>query len=115
MSYVDGFAFAVPAQNREAFLDMASTVAPVFRKHGATRVVECWGDDVPKGKLNDFYTAVHARDGEVVVFAWIEWPSKEVRDSGMQKVTDEMPSPPGGVPFDGARMIFGGFRTILDA
>lgn len=115
MSYVDGFVLAVPAQNKDAYLKMARDGAPVFKEHGATRMVECWGDDVPKGKVNDFYGAVHAKDGEVVVFSWIEWPSKEARDAGMKKVMEDPRMKMDGMPFDGMRMIYGGFQTILDA
>jgi uncharacterized protein YbaA (DUF1428 family) len=117
MSYVDGFVLAVPAANKEAFRRHAAEAAPVFKEFGALRVVECWGDDVPEGKLTDFRGAVKAQDGEVVVFSWIEYPSKEVRDTVMAKVMADprMQGMEQAMPFDGKRMIFGGFMPIVDA
>ena len=115
MSYIDGFVVPVPAGNKDAYLAMAKKTAPVFQEFGATRVVECWGDDVPVGKVTDFRGAVKAEEGETVVFSWIEWPSKEVRDAAMAKVMqDERMKPDGDMPFSGARMIYGGFAVILD-
>lgn len=116
MSYVDGFLLAVPKGNKETYRQLAATMAPIFKEHGATRVVECWGDDVPHGKVNDFYTSVHAKDDEVVVFSWIEYPSKEVRDAANEKMMADprMKDMAGEMPFDGQRMIFGGFASILD-
>jgi uncharacterized protein YbaA (DUF1428 family) len=116
MSYVDGFVIAVPGKNKEAFREQATKAAPVFLENGATRVVECWGDDVPDGKTTDFKRAVKAEGGEVVVFSWIEWPSKEARDAGMAKVMADprmQPESMGDV-FDGKRMIFGGFAPLID-
>jgi uncharacterized protein YbaA (DUF1428 family) len=115
MSYVDGFVLAVPAANKDSFKAMAEDAGRVFLDHGATRVMECWGDDVPDGKLTDFKGAVKAEDGEVVVFAWIEWPSKDARDAGQRKVMEDPRSTGMGatMPFDGKRMIFGGFAPIV--
>ena len=116
MSYVDGFVVPVPAANKEAYRAMAAKAAPIFREHGATRLVECWGDDVPVGKVTDFHGAVKAEEGEQVVFSWIEWPSREARDAGMAKVmADERMKPEGDMPFSGQRMIYGGFAVIVDA
>ena len=115
MSYIDGFVIPVPETNRQAYADMAAKAAPIFIEHGATRVVETWADDVPSGKVNDFRTAVIAEEGESVVFSWIEWPDKETRNAGMAKVmADERMQPEGDMPFSGARLIYGGFATILD-
>lgn len=117
MKYVEGFVVAVPAANKEAYLKLAAGLAPVFKEFGATRVVECWGDDVPDGKLTDFRGAVKAKEDEVVVFSWFEYPSKEVRDAANQKMrSDPRVRPQEGetMPFDGKRMIFGGFVPILD-
>ena len=115
MSYVDGFVVPVPAGNKEAYRAMAAKAAQVFMEHGATRFVECWRDDIPDGKVTDFRRAVKAEAGENVVFAWISWPSKAVRDAGMAKVMADPRNQMGGdMPFDGKRMIFGGFQTLLD-
>ncbi|HRN84877.1 MAG TPA: DUF1428 family protein [Hyphomicrobium sp.] len=116
MKYVEGFVVAVPAANKEAYLELAARLAPMFKEFGATRVVECWGDDVPEGKLTDFRGAVKAKDDEVVVFSWLEYPSKEVRDAAHQKMQSDPRMKPQGEtpPFDGKRMIFGGFVPILD-
>jgi len=117
MAYVDGFVVAVPAGNREAYIEVAEAVAPLFREFGATRVVEAWGDDVPDGKVTDFKGAVQAGADEVVVFAWIEYPTKEVRDAANERMMndDRMMQMSGtAMPFDGQRMIFGGFTSIVD-
>ncbi len=116
MTYVDGFLVPVPTNNKDAYRAMAAKAAPVFRDHGALQMVECWGDDIPAGKTTDFRMAVKAEEGENVVFSWIIWPSKETRDAGMAKVMDDprMKFDPKDMPFDGQRMIFGGFETLLD-
>ncbi|MCQ8783700.1 DUF1428 domain-containing protein [Mangrovibrevibacter kandeliae] len=113
--YIDGFVIPVPTENRERYRDFAARALPIFREHGATRVVECWGTDVPDGKVTDFRGAVKAEPGESVVFAWIEWPSKEVRDAGMARVMeDDRAEALGEMPFVGQRMIFGGFEPIVE-
>lgn len=116
MPYIDGFVAAVPAKNREAYRAHADKAAPLFREHGATRVVECWGNDVPEGKVTSFTMAVKREDDEVVIFSWVEWPSKEVRDAGWEKIMkdERMSSENNPMPFDGKRLIYGGFETLLD-
>jgi uncharacterized protein YbaA (DUF1428 family) len=116
MGYTDGFVVAVPEGNKEAYREMAAKAAAVFKEYGATRTVEAWGDDVPDGKVTDFKGAVQARDDETVVFSWIEWPSKQARDDGWAKVMEDERMKPdhANMPFDGKRMIYGGFSPILD-
>lgn len=117
MKYVDGFVCAVPADKKEEYRKQAAEAAPLFKEFGATRFVECWGEDVPDGKVTDFRRAVKAEDGEVVVFSWIEYPSKEVRDAANEKMMNDprMKEMGANMPFDGQRMIFGGFAPILEA
>ena len=115
MSYIDGFVVPVQVGNREAYREVAAKAAPIFREHGALRLVECWGDDVPDGKVTDFRLSVKAEAGENVVFSWIVWPSKEARNEGMRKVMeDPRIAAMGDMPFDGRRMIYGGFEILLD-
>jgi uncharacterized protein YbaA (DUF1428 family) len=116
MGYVEGFVVAVPAANKEIYRKHAAEAVPLFKEFGATRMVECWGDDVPDGKLTDFRRAVQAKEDEVVVFSWIEYPSKEVRDAANERIRSDprMKAMGEAMPFDGKRMIFGGFVPILD-
>lgn len=114
MPYIDGFVLAVPKANKQAYLEHAKKSLPLFKEFGATRMVEGWGDDVPDGKVTDFRRAVKAESNEEVLFSWIEWPSKDVRDKGMKKMMDDPRMKDMQMPFDGKRMIFGGFQPILD-
>lgn len=119
MSYIDGFVIAVPKANKTNFTDHANIADPVFMELGALRVLECWEDDVPDGKVTDFRRAVQATEDEAVVFSWIEWPDKATRDSAMEKMMSNMNDDPrmnpekNPMPFDGKRMIFGGFMPIV--
>jgi len=114
--YIDGFVVPVPTGRKDDYQKMAEKGWVLFKEFGATQMVECWADDVPKGKLTDFYGAVKTEDGETVVFSWIAWPDKATRDEGHKKMmSDErMKSWGSDMPFDGKRMIFGGFRPIVD-
>ena len=116
MPYIEGFVAAVPTANREKYIEHARGAVDYFKKLGATRVVECWGDDVPKGELTDFYKAAQAKDDESVIFSWIEYPDKATRDAANEKMADdpEMMEELGEMPFDGKRMIFGGFEQVID-
>ena len=117
MHYVDGFVAAVPTEKRAEYLAYATQFAALFKKHGALKVVETWGDDVPEGKLTSFTMAVKREDSESIVFSWITWPSKEARDSAWKALMEDPAMKPGAtpMPFDGKRMIFGGFQMILEA
>ena len=115
MTYIDGFVAAVPQENKQAYLDHVREASRLFKDHGATRMVENWGDDVPVGKVTDFHRAVQTRDGEAVLFSWVEWPSKDLRDYGTKALKEDDRMKTLAIPFDGQRMIYGGFATILDA
>ncbi len=116
MAYIEGFVIAVPAASKEAYRKHAAGAAPLFREFGATRVVEAWGDDVPDGKVTDYRSAVKAKPDETVVFSFVEWPSKQARDAAWPKIMEDgrMKPDPDNMPFDGKRMIYGGFEPILD-
>jgi uncharacterized protein YbaA (DUF1428 family) len=120
MSYVDGFVIAVPTANKQKFIEHARTADAIFTELGATRVVECWAEDVPEGKVTDFRKAVNATSQESVVFSWIEWPDKDTRDAAMKKMMSEefsderMDPEKNPMPFDGKRLIFGGFEPIVE-
>jgi len=113
--YTDGFVVPVPEGKVDAYQALAAKMAKVFRQHGATRVVEALSNDVPHGKVTDFYRAVKAEDGEKVVFSFVEWPDKDTRDQAWQKImADESLKPDGDMPFNGQRMFWGGFEPIFD-
>ena len=113
--YVDGILCAVPTANKDAYRRHAEVAAEVFKEHGALHCVECWGDDVPEGKVNSMHTAVLRKDDETVVFSWITWPDKATRDAGFPKVIADprLQSDVNPMPLDGSRMIFGGFEMIV--
>jgi uncharacterized protein YbaA (DUF1428 family) len=118
MTYVDGYVIAVPTANKDAYQKVAEAMVPMFKDHGALTVTECWGDDVPPGEVTSFPMAVKATDDETVVFSWIIWPDKATRDVGMKAAMEDprmAGMDPANMPFDGKRMIFGGFEVIVDA
>jgi uncharacterized protein YbaA (DUF1428 family) len=120
MSYIDGFVLAVPTSSKQKFIDHAKLADSIFMEAGALHVLECWGEDVPAGKQTDFLRAVQAKEDETVVFSWIEWPDKATRDRAMGQIeermkTDERFNPEKHpMPFDGKRMIFGGFSPVVE-
>lgn len=115
MTYVDGFVAAVPEARKQDYIEHAARAAGMFREFGALRVTECWGDDVPEGELTSFPLAVRRAPDEVVVFSWIEWPSRAVRDAAWARVMADPRMADRPMPFDGRRMIYGGFRMVQDA
>lgn len=124
MSYIDGFVIAVPTANKQEFIDHAKSADGVFMDLGAVRILECWGDDVTPGELTDFRRAVQAKDDEAVVFSWIEWPDRATRDAAMAQLKEMMSDPTKAdprmdpkknpMPFDGKRLIFGGFTPLVE-
>jgi len=120
MAYVDGFVIAVPTANKQKFIDHASEADPVFIELGATHIVEAWEDEVKDGKVTDFRRAVQATSDESICFSWITWPDKATRDAAFAKMmSDDFKDPrmdqaTNAMPFDGKRMIFGGFVPVVE-
>jgi uncharacterized protein YbaA (DUF1428 family) len=113
MTYIEGFVAAVPTANREAYIEQATKAADYFKGLGATRVTECWGDDVPRGELTDFFRATQAKDDETVIFSWIEYPDKATRDAANEKMSADSDAMQWEMPFDGSRMFWGGFEQVI--
>ncbi len=113
MTYVDGFLAAVKNSRREEYRAFAEKSVAMFRRYGAVRVVETWADDVPEGEVTSFTMAVKREADESVVFSWVAWPSKEVRDAAWARIMEDS-AMDGEMPFDGKRMIHGGFQVIVD-
>jgi len=119
MTYIDGFVIAAPTANKQKFIDHAKLADSLFMELGAVRILECWGDEVPDGKQTDFRRAVQAKQDETVVFSWVEWPDKATRDRAMaqmqerMKTDDRMNPEKNPMPFDGMRMIYGGFEPVV--
>jgi uncharacterized protein YbaA (DUF1428 family) len=120
MAYIDGFVIAVPTANKRKFIDHAAMADPVFMELGATHIVEAWEDDVKDGNVTDFRRAVQATPDESIVFSWITWPDKPTRDAAMEKMmSGELNDPrmdpeKNPMPFDGKRLIFGGFSPVVE-
>ncbi|MTH34513.1 DUF1428 family protein [Paracoccus limosus] len=114
MAYYSGFLLAVPTANRQAYAEHAKKAWPLMRKFGALGMVEGWGADVPHGKVTDFYRATQAKEDETIVFSWIEWPDRATADAAFEKMmSDPDMQAMGEMPFDGMRMIWGGFDPIV--
>ena len=111
--YIDGFVIPVPSDKKQAFIDHARAIDPLFLELGATRIVEGWGDDVPPGTVTDFARSVAATGDETVAFSWIEWPDKATRDAAFETLRDDPRMMDTPMPFDGKRMIFGGFDPVF--
>ncbi len=119
MTYIDGFVLACPKAKKEEFIEHANKADAAFMELGANRILECWQDDVPRGKTTDFFAAVKAKEDEAVLFSWIEWPDKATRDAAMGKMDELMKTDPrmdpqkNPMPFDGRRLIYGGFTPVV--
>jgi uncharacterized protein YbaA (DUF1428 family) len=114
MDYIEGFVAAVPTKNKDKYIKHATEAAALFKEFGATRLVECWGDDVPSGVKTSFPKAVQCKDDETVVFSWVVWPSRQARNIGMEKIEKDPRMADNPMPFDGSRLIYGGFQMIVD-
>ncbi len=117
MTYIDGFVAAVPNANKAKFIEHAKKFSSLFKEYGALKQVECWGDEVPDGKLTSFPLAVKKQPDETVVFSWIIWPSKQAREMAWAKMMEDPRMKPDNMtmPFDGKRIIFGGFEVIFES
>ncbi len=116
MTYIDVAIYAVPTANKDAFIAHSKAITPLFTEHGALAAVDCWGADVQEGEITSLPMAVKLEPGETVAYSHIIWPSKAAREAGMPKVMEAMQGGVGGeMPFDGKRMIFGGFETVIEA
>jgi len=116
MDYIEGLVIAVPTKNKDAFINHSKEMAALFKENGAIRFVDCWGDDVKAGEVTSFPQAVKCKDDETVVFSWVVWPSRKSRDTGMENIMKDprMSEDSNSMPFDGSRLIFGGFQMIVD-
>ena len=114
MPFLDITVIPVPTDRKDDYLKHSASVSPLFREAGAVSVTEAWGEDVPDGKLTDFKRSVALEDGETVAVGWIAWPDKATRDAGWEKLMQDERMMAGQPPFDGKRMIYGGFDLIAE-
>jgi uncharacterized protein YbaA (DUF1428 family) len=116
MTYIEGFITPVPLANQAVYLDHARDFSVMLREYGGKRLAECWEDDVPDGKVTDFRRAVQAEDGEAVVLSWFEFADKAARDASMAAMMKDprMEAMGSRMPFDGRRMIYGGFEGLVE-
>ncbi len=113
MAYVQGYVAAVPDANREAFIESSEMMCAMMKEYGALQAVDCWGADVPEGELTSFPKAVKKQDGETVTFSWAVWPDKATADAAMEKMMADPRMKADEMPFDGKRLIFGGFEPLV--
>jgi uncharacterized protein YbaA (DUF1428 family) len=114
MEYFQGFVVPAKADHKKAYLEIAKKWAAICAEYGATRTVECWGDEVTDGKITDFKKAVRTNDDETVVFSWICWPDKATCDAGMRALMQDQRMRETTAAWNGPLAIFGGFTPILD-
>jgi len=115
MTYVVGFLTPVPAANKERYIKSARDAWPLFQRLGATQQVEAWGAQIEDGQTTDFKRAVKLEEGEQVVFSWITWPDKASADAAWEKMQNDPAMQDMDMPFDGKRMIWGGFETVFES
>ena len=115
MSYVSGFVVPVGRGDKQVYVDASRKSWALFREYGALEHMEAWEDNVPEGKATDFFRAVDRKDGEIVVFSWILWPDKATADAAYAKMMDDPRMKDMEMPFDGKRMIYGGFQPVFFA
>lgn len=117
MNYVAGFLAAVPKENKQKLIEHSQKCIEVMRDCGALSVIDCWEDDVPEGKVTSMPMAIQRKEGEAIVFSWITWPSKAVRNEGMKKMMEDPRMSPKNnpMPFDGKRLIYGGFQVVSES
>ena len=114
MTYVVGFLTPVPTANKERYIKSAEAAWPLFQRYGATGQVEAWGAHIEDGKTTDFKRAVKLEEGEQVVFSWVTWPDKATADAAWEKMQDDPAMKDFDMPFDGRRMIWGGFESVFE-
>lgn len=115
MAYIDGFVAAVPTAKKDAFIEHSREASALMKEFGALKITDCWGDDVPDGEVTSFRRAVQAKDDETIVFSWVVWPDKETRNAGMGRMMEDERMAALEMPFDGKRLIFGGFVPVFEA
>jgi uncharacterized protein YbaA (DUF1428 family) len=114
MTYVSGFLSPVKEVDKDRYIASAQASWPLFKEYGALEQIETWGTDVPDGKTTSFSMAVKLEPGEVVVFSWVKWPDKATADAGWAKMMEDPRMKDMDMPFDGKRMMWGGFQTIFE-
>ncbi len=116
MSYIDGFIASVPNENKEKYIEHAKIMAAVLKENGALKIVDTWGEDVPDGELTSFPMAVKKEENETVIFSWVVWPSKAVREAAWEKAMQDprMDNEKNPMPFDGKRIVYGGFDVVSE-
>ena len=114
MPYVSGFLTPVKIVDRDRYIESARKAWPLFQKYGALQHVETWGDDIPPGKVTGFDLAVKLEDGEAVVFSWLKWPDKAAAEACFASMETDPAWQDMDMPFDGKRMMWGGFEVIFE-
>jgi uncharacterized protein YbaA (DUF1428 family) len=115
MTYVTGFLTPVKNEDKDRYIKSAAEAWPIFKGYGALSQVETWGDNVPEGKVTSFPMAVKLEPGETVVFSWLTWPDRATADAAWEKMQNDPAMANMDMPFDGKRMMWGGFEPIFES